>query len=376
MTTFDEATTARSIEEVRDALLADLVAEGVAATGWDSVAVQRAILEADAAARAQEESYRALIAKAGFLRTASEAGSAWLDLLADGFFDRRRVQATKAVQRVVLTNATSNGPYQVDPSALVVSTVAGTTFRNTPLTDPALSHVGVLLAGVGQTVAVDVTAELAGSAGNAPTGTILRLVTAIPGVTVVNTAILEPGRDTEADASLIARCLARWAATSYGGALEAYTQWVSEAFTATGVDSPITKVHVDDTNPNGPGSTDVYLATDAGAPTGGQVAQVDAYLQARRALGTGALGVLAGAEVPAPIAVKVYARKDVAAEVEAALLALTADTPMGGKLYKAEVIQRAMDVATVYNVTTTFEDLQLGTGEVAVVSATVEVVAA
>ncbi len=382
MTTFEEATTARTAEEVRDDLLAALVAEGVAATGWDSVAVHRAILEADAAARAKEESYRVLIAKAGFLRTAADAGDAWLDLLAAGFFNRTRAPATRAVHRVRFTNATAAGPYVLEASAQVVATVAGTTFRNTPLDDPDFSHIGTLFAGVGQTVDVDFTAEVDGSAGNAPTGTVLKLVTAIPGVTVVNTEILEPGRDAESNAALLLRCLSRWAATSYAGCLEAYVQWVREAFTGpddapTGVESPITKVYADDTNPNGPGSTDVYLATDAGAATVEQVAQVDAYLQPRRGLGTGPLRTFAGTEVAVPISVKVFATKAVAAAVEAGLLTLNADTAMGGRLFVAEIIQRSQDVDSVFNtiVLSPLTDVQLGVGEIAVISVAVEVVA-
>lgn len=382
MTTFDEATTARTIEEVRDELLAALEAEGVAATGWDSVSVHRALVEADAAARAQEETYRALIAKAGFLRTAADAGDAWLDLLAAGFFSRTRAPATQAVQRIQFTNATASGPYVIEAAAHVVATAAGTTFRNTALADLALSHIGTLFAGVGQTVAVDFTAELAGSGGNAPTGTVLKHMTPLPGVSVVNVQIVQPGRDAESNASLILRCLARWAATSYGGAVEAYMQWVNEAFEGTddaptGVASPITKVFADDTNPNGPGSTDVHLATDAGAATVGQVATVDAYLQARRALGTGPLRTFAASELALPISVKVFAKKDVSALVEAALLELGADTPMSGTLYLAEIVQRCQDVTTVYDtvVNAPLGNTQLGTGEVLVPVVTVEVVA-
>lgn len=374
MTTLDEATATRTAEEVRDDLLSELEALGVAATGWDATTVHRALVEVEAAARAQEEEYRALIAKAGFLRTAPDAGDAWLDLLATGFFGLTRAPATSTVQRVRLTNAASSGPWQLNPGSSIVSTVAATEaglgrFRN-------VGQSGTLLAGAGQTLDLDYTAVIAGSGGNAPIGTVTVLVTALPGVSVSNVEIVTPGRDAESNDSLIKRCLSRWAAISYGGALEAYSTWVAEAFTSTGAENPVTRVYCDDTNPNGPGSTDVYLATEAGPASAEQVAIVDAYMQPRRALGTGALRLLAALEEAVTISVRVYATRDVEAEVEAALLELEADVAMGGVLYLAEIVQRVMEVDDVFNMALLSPslDVALDPGEVLGITPTVEVV--
>jgi uncharacterized phage protein gp47/JayE len=369
MTTLEEATTTRTAEEVRDDLLDALVALGVQATGWDPMAVQRAIIEIDAEARATEEGYRALIAQAGFLRTAPNAGDAWLDLLSVGFFGIERAPATSAVQRIRLTNAASSGPWQIEAGKFIVSTPNGDETGLGRFVNEGQS--GTLLAGVGQFVDVDFMAALAGSGGNAP-------VTALAGVSVTNTSIVTPGRDAESNESLIKRCLGRWASISFGGALEAYQTWVGEAFTSAGETNPITRVYVDDTNPNGIGSTDIYLATESGPATTDQVDTVDDFLQPRRALGTGELRVFQAIANPQTVSVTVYAKADVAAEVEAALLEMEADTAMGGTLYLAEIVQRVMDVDQVYNmgVVSPLADVALGPGEVIEVTPVVAVVVA
>jgi hypothetical protein len=99
------------------------------------------------------------------------------------------------------------------------------------------------------------------------------MVTPLPGVTVNNAAAVL-GTDDEAPSALAARCTAKLAALSPNGPKDAYNFIAKSAPTS----APITRTNVvlDVTT----GIVTVYVATADGPPTSGDVAIVDAQIQA------------------------------------------------------------------------------------------------
>ena len=173
------------------------------------------------------------------------------------------------------------------------------------------------------------------------------------GANLAEMANLAAGIGAESDKSVLARCLARWAATSYGGAASAYRQWVNDAFVAIAQTNTINRIGVDDTNPNGPGSTDIYLA-NAGGPAGlTELAVVSPFLLARRGLGTGPLRIFAAPSIAIPVIATLYGNTGGAALGAAALASLQAEIPLGGKVYFSALLSLLKDIPGVYNVAMT-----------------------
>lgn len=372
-TTLAQLFTART----QAAILADMYATG-ATLGVDVIGVQaermyRALYEIEAAAKAREDYLRVQVAYAGFLGTVKLANTAsdgtvfippnWTDLLAKGFFNLTRYSAVATVGNASLTCSAAAAPGNVPAGQARFASSAGTggiVFKNkysftvTPST----------------TVPVTLVAEIPGITGNVGINSITTNVTTLAGCTISNPGsggswITTTGADYETDDALIARCLARWAASSYGGARSAYAQWVVDAFDALGLTPTVTRIGVDDTNPNGAGSTDVYLANATGAATAEEVAIVDAFLQPRRALGTGPLRVFAAPATVITIAGTIQGNTGGAALGTANLLALEAVIKPGGKVYRAaiEAALMAPSVPGAYNVilTAPLADTQLAT---------------
>ncbi len=82
-------------------------------------------------------------------------------------------------------------------------------------------------AGGGGSVAVTVTADLAGEAGNTPVGSLMTLGSSIPGVQSSGavTTVITGGADQELEDSLFARMLAAYQSTPNGGSDNDYVSW-------------------------------------------------------------------------------------------------------------------------------------------------------
>lgn len=82
-------------------------------------------------------------------------------------------------------------------------------------------------AGSGGSVAVTVTADLAGEAGNTPVDSLMTLGSSIPGVQSSGavTAVITDGFDQETEDSLFARMLAAYQSTPNGGSQNDYVTW-------------------------------------------------------------------------------------------------------------------------------------------------------
>lgn len=330
-----------------------------ASLGVDTVGVQaerlfRALYEIEATAKTREQALRVQITQGAFLDlaaaissyTAVQAGrTTWLDMLAAGYYGLTRAPASSAVGVVQLTASALASGGNVSAKQFTAGDLLGNLYQN----------VDAFTVTPGQSVNVAMKAIVAGSQANVPNNSIIQMITTIGGVTVNNPAqvgtsswLTSAAVDPELNSTLVTRCRARWAATSYGGALGAYAQWLVEAFTTTGLTNTITRSSVDDTNPNGPGSNDVFLANASGPATVNEVAIVNAYLQPRRGLGTGPLRCFTAPAYTVPLSITVYGSLNTAA-ITAAINELFSSTDLGGLIFVDGLTSTLMAIPGVYN---------------------------
>jgi uncharacterized phage protein gp47/JayE len=147
---------------------------------------------------------------------------------------------------------------------------------------------------------VTVYAEGVGSEYNVTAGRISQVVTVqsfITGITNNADSLQVAGVDLETDENLRERCLLAFAGISQGGIWRNYVLWSREV-------PGIVKVSVDDNNPRGAGTCNVYIAQATGNPTVAQLSAANAISQARRPINSD-VQVLAPSSVPVNITVTI-----------------------------------------------------------------------
>jgi uncharacterized phage protein gp47/JayE len=263
--------------------------------------------------------------RSGFL---DYAEGSWLSLLAKSLFDETRIPAVKTVGTMRLTSSAGAPPYTVAAYSKWIQNGSGLKYIN--ITG------GTLASGAGVTLDLTWEAENSGDSYNLANNTALTFVTPMAGVTVTNPPgttgdwITTHGLDEESDASLVLRCRSKWATLAYGTPALAYEYWARQA------SSEVTRVCVDSSNPNGPGTLAVYLAGAAGGITSPTtIATVDAYLQARKAFGSVVTVTSADTyplDVVGTVWVKGISLAEAQANVEAAVTAWIDAIPIGGDI--------------------------------------------
>lgn len=360
--TLSDLTTPISVDEAEEALLGVLATAGFPASAWQPFSVGRTLVRGVAHVWSDASELVASLAAAGFVPLAS---GAWLDALAEGLYDEERIAAAATVGTLTLTDA-GGGPHVIAVGQLRALSDAGYYYVNT--TGGTLT--------LGGTLGLTFTAEAPGAAYNAAGGTITQLATPLVGVSVAasSTWITSSGRDEETDAELRSRLIAKWGTLGTGSPALAYESWVR-----TGAPN-VTRVTINDANPRGPGTIDIYAATNSGPATSGDVALAQAYVDARRPLGSDPL-VIAPTAYPVTIAATVYVRAAymTAAQVAiaAALSEYGAALDIGGVVYVSQIVETIMAVAGVRNcsVTSPAADLVIGSSSLAVLSLSLSYVA-
>jgi uncharacterized phage protein gp47/JayE len=267
-----------------------------------------------------------------------------------GFHTVERFGATYATHQIRLTD-TGAGATAIPAGDRVAYSSNGQEFRNTAIVNVP----------VGSYVDAEFKAEVAGADGNVSAGAITAFRAPIVGIAVSNPAIgstgsslITAGRDAETDTQFGARLDDHWGSVGSGGNDAAYRWWVHESFTVDGLTSTITRIKVLSNNPYGFGSIGVVIANAAGTATAGELTRVDDYLQLRKALGSGELRVEAATSQTVLVSGTVYVSPaydtaTVLIDVQDALDDYESEFSIGGLVYRAEVIQRVMAVAGVYN---------------------------
>jgi uncharacterized phage protein gp47/JayE len=171
----------------------------------------------------------------------------------------------------VLTSTAVSG-YTIEVGQLIASTDNDVDFTNTT--------GGVLAAG--GTLTPQWEALLAGAAGNVPNNAIKRLKTPLAGVTVLNPAgpsgiwYTTSGADPEPAPKMRERNRTKWATLNQ-------INMPSDGYRNLALSIPaVTRVYVDDLNPRGPNTLDVYMATANGPASATEINAAQALFDVKR----------------------------------------------------------------------------------------------
>jgi uncharacterized phage protein gp47/JayE len=329
--------------QAENTLLGILDVVGFPATSWQPKSLPRTFVKGMATLYVDLTELVANIAAGGLLKYATSAAEGWLDLCAESQYQEYRTPAVSTVGKATLTNQLAS-PYVIDVGQLWAQDDTGRRYNNT---------TGGTLA-AGGTLQLEWKAESPGAAYNIAAGALTTLATPLPRVSVSNPAlpssstwITTSGADVETNENLVDRCQKKWPTLGTGGASLAYVAWAKQALAA------ITRVRVDDANPDGPGTVRVYLATSGGVPSLGEVALVDTYIQARRAL-TATVTVSAAevATIVVTATLYVYAGYATTAPTQAAaaVSALGQNAEIGATVYLSRICAALSSPAGVRNV--------------------------
>jgi uncharacterized phage protein gp47/JayE len=166
-------------------------------------------------------------------------------------FDNTQIEAVAAVGPMILTNVGSV-PYTIVPGQLLAATTTGVQFRNTT--------GGTLSAGslaTPATLSLTFTAVKRGGS-NVGSNTVTQLLTPLAGVTITNPGspwYTTSSADQESDASLRLRNSTKWSRLT--------VELVAESYEAIAREAGAVKVKVNDQNPRGPGTIDVYCTASS-----------------------------------------------------------------------------------------------------------------
>ena len=255
MASVSDLITAKTADTLFEEALVVAQAEGLPTTAWQAGSVPRTLLKADAAALADLHGTQAAIAKGAFL---DDAEGAWLTLYAASRFQVTRVAAVFCRGYVRVTVASGAGPYTIPAAGLLVSDGARRwrSVNATAITVTSAAPTDVL-----------VEAEGSGTDYNAVVGAITILVSpALAGVSVANPVYadsdwkIRSGAAEESDASVRARCRARWGTLGRGATDAAY---VYLSRTGHAYEAQVTRAPV--VWGPGDGTLTVYLAGPSGA---------------------------------------------------------------------------------------------------------------
>jgi len=316
---------------------------GFPTTAWQPVQVDRTTLAVMAQLGANFSSVVNLLAQGAYASYAAlmvDANgnpiTAWMDLRGIDQYNVTRLAATYAScdsSGFGLTNSTSTA-YTFGPGQLHFQQASAPG-------QPTYTNSASITIAANATTPVALIADVVGSGSTAGPGTITTMLTPIVGVSIqvgANTASLV-GQDAETNAHYLQRCQAKLGTLSPNGPASAYL-FIAESildptqpFYNAALSQSITKV----TTVDSPALVLVYVANADGAPSGADVAIVDAAIQAW-CVPSGTTAIVAGAtNVVIPVtatvyvpAAKGYTSSQVQTDISDALAAYFETVPIGG----------------------------------------------
>lgn len=332
--------TPSSEDESLAAILTILDGLGFTATSWEEGSVQRTMIQMLARLHSDASNVTLAITKGRYNELAT---GDWLSLKSSSDFDNTRVPAVAARVKMTISDPNSIGPQTIVISQLVAKDQDAATYRN-------IDGGTVTLGG---SLTLNFDAEVPGRS----SPVTLELVTPLAGFTAVIAIvdpIVIPGAAAESDERLRARNRVKWATMAYAEPQDAYIAWALEA------SASITRAYVDDLNPRGPGTLDIYVAGPTGPVPAPVLVTVIDYIEgdidgiSRRPLSSDVQCFNAGtATVSITGTLYVlpsYSLTTVRDAVEDALEALLEALPVGGTVLLAELYQTIMEVEGVSNV--------------------------
>jgi len=263
-------------DEAKQTCLDYLETVGFAATSWQEGSVPLACVELSA------EIWSQLSKVAVFLKTMGLNDTAQADALtrySSSQYDNARNQATTAQRTISLSCSVDAGPHTFNVGDLVIEHPDGPTYRN--IEDDVNTYPVTIPSG-GSVSSLVFEAEVAGEEANKAANSVNRMVTTLAGVTISSDQILRSGSNAETDPRLQQRNKTKWALlTRFELIRDAVIQLTLSS-------SPgITVVEVDDKNPRGAGTFDVWIAGDLTTATDPDVTAAQALLE-RYVLGSNA----------------------------------------------------------------------------------------
>jgi uncharacterized phage protein gp47/JayE len=255
-----------------DFLLSQLGALGFNATGWKLDSNQHKFVRAFSTVWSDGSELVRQIAD--FSLNDYATGTPLRELSRSNYFNTQH-EAVKTAGPYKLTNSAAT-PYTLEVGQLIVETLTGVQFGLTAIPNgPNLPAGGTLV--------VTISALKAGAAGNVANGSITRFVTALAGVTGTNEAgpggvpwYTTGGSDEEGVTAIRERNRDRITTLNQ-------ISMPAQGYRFIAMSVPgISRVEVDDSNPRGPGTIDVYIATAAGPAGASDILAVQAAIDAKR----------------------------------------------------------------------------------------------
>lgn len=360
MLSYTDLTTTMTRDEVLAALLVDLGELGFTVTSWQSGDPVYTLLKAFSELYSRSTEHIATVAQARHVATAV---GEFLTRASESDFDNTRQKAIAAERTISFTTAAGESSETVAIGEMVVAYAddMSLTYRNT----------AAFTLTAGATVTTTCRCDIAGKIGNTPgIGEITEMISTYPGVTCVDIAKVTVGLDEESDADLLARNLAKWPSLSVEN-----TNAAIEGIIKTGV-AGIKDVKVDDSNPRGAGTVDIYCAGALARCTSSEALAARDLIRPRFFNSTDRIRVLQSLEETLSIEAEVLCETAVGAtttkaNVEAAIAALLTALPIGGRTYSGgssnvltlddiyQAIRSATGVVQV-TLTTPTDDVSIG----------------
>jgi hypothetical protein len=298
-------------KQIKTAMYEKLALLGASTTAWNPGGVARLMIAIFAVVASAFSITIAALARSAFLTLSS---GPWLTLVARYVFGTERFPATAAAGTITLVN-TLGGNFPRDAYAVTVAGPGGKTYRNSvAFTLPPLGSV-----------TVPFLADESGSGSNAGVGTIQRLVTTMPGVSVSN-PVAFVGRDEETDDALIARAMLKPQSISPDGARGAY-KWFALTATRASDGSLIGVNRVNVSHSSYFGEATVTVATPAGALSDADLADVDRHIFENALPGGVLLTVRTATNYPISVSFWAYFDRENVSASEQTRIGIAALTP-------------------------------------------------
>jgi phage-related baseplate assembly protein len=250
-------------DEIFNSVIANLNTLALKTTSWVSGGMARTILLGISQKIADKTQQISVINKGGFRETS--AGN-WLTFLSRNLYNVERITAAPGTVSLTLTNAlaVSYGPFGAGEAHFEHATSKKTYTNQASFTVPASGSV-----------VISVIADEAGTASNANTNTITKIVSpSMPGVTLTHASALI-GTDEEKDEPLRTRDLEKLGALSPNGPRGAYEYFSKGVKRTDGSIIDVNRVKVTKSS----GAVTVTIASTSGTVAGADVTTVNTNIQ-------------------------------------------------------------------------------------------------
>ncbi len=249
-------TYAQIVEITRDKAKQDLLdlldAAGFTGTSWQEGSVTLANVELGAEIWSKLTSSAVFLKELGLNETSTGDG---LTRFSRSHYANERTAPIAAQRNITLACSATEGPHSIGLGSVVLSDATGKTFRN--IDGLGIVYPFTLASGSSQTFLFE--AEVAGAASTLAENAVTKLITTLAGVTVIGDVPTKTGVDQEGDPKLQVRNSTKWSLlTEFELIKDAVINIALSAAPA------IAQAAVDDQNPRGAGTFDVYIAREVG----------------------------------------------------------------------------------------------------------------